>query len=513
VVDHREQEERVALGAPEHELDELPGHAGAQLAAQAGFDLRAPEGRRRELAPGQVALRQGAEQAAQRVALHFDLGRPEGGEEQQRQLAQTGSQVGEQVDARRIGPVQILEGEHHRRELARHPVAAAPPLEQLLPARGGDERREVRRPGRRHPGERGGERFARRSGEQRLERVEEGRIGLRRGEVLGGAAEADQRVGQLAARAAQERGDERRLAGARLAADGDQVAEAVGRARGEPGQALELRFAADRLGRGGAAPLARGAGGPPGSGRRDPAPTGRGERAGREGRHPLRERRDELAGRARPPLRFLLQGREQRRLGRLRQLGHQGARRLGRARDVRHQDRLHGQPAEGRHAGQQLVGDHAQAVDVGGGSRRQTLALLRAHVERRADGVRAGQLRVVPGEQLGEAEVGDLDAAAGEQDVGGLEVAVDDSRRVRRVDRRRDLGEQLERRRRRERALATQPVGEVAAVGELHDHGCASCPAARASRRKRSNAAGAWKSSPCRILIATRRSIASWSAS
>ena len=91
----------------------------------------------------------------------------------------------------------------------------------------------------------------------------------------------------------------------------------------------------------------------------------------------------------------------------------------------------HAVTCERRLAGEQRVEDRAQAVDVGGRRDRAWPAggLLGGHVAGRAeDGAAAGQLDVAL-EPLGQSEVGDR--AGGprlEEDVGRLEVAVEDAR-------------------------------------------------------------------------------------
>ena len=130
---------------------------------------------------------------------------------------------------------------------------------------------------------------------------------------------------------------------------------------------------------------------------------------------------------------------------------------------VQHLDRV--AAAERGHAGDHLVEHDAEAEDVGavvGGLARR---LLRGAVAHRAVGhadVRQGivglrrrrraALRGVRHEHLGEAEVEDPRLAAGpDDDVGGLEVAVDDPARVSHregvgdLDRDRESGERLER--------------------------------------------------------------------
>jgi len=106
--------------------------------------------------------------------------------------------------------------------------------------------------------------------------------------------------------------------------------------------------------------------------------------------------------------------------------------------------------------------------------------LLGRHVERRAhhrvrarDGEAAAL--VVAAEDLRDAEVHELDhlrALLGsvEVDVLRLQVPVDDPRRVRLVERPRDLLQDLERVSGRERAPPLEARPEVLAVEELHDH-------------------------------------------
>ena len=142
VVQDVDQEERVAVAAPEDELDQVVGRPRSELAREIGGDLDAAEGGGRELGPGQTPLRQLAEQAAQRMALDLDLRRPVARGDQHRPVGKPRREPAEQVDRGGVRPVQVLEREHQRlardeladerRELARHAVAAAAPFEQLL---------------------------------------------------------------------------------------------------------------------------------------------------------------------------------------------------------------------------------------------------------------------------------------------------------------------------------------------------------------------------------------------
>ncbi|CAM5240293.1 hypothetical protein SGLAM104S_03248 [Streptomyces glaucescens] len=88
--------------------------------------------------------------------------------------------------------------------------------------------------------------------------------------------------------------------------------------------------------------------------------------------------------------------------------------------------------AEGQGAGGGVGEDGAEAEDVAGGGDAVTAHLLGCHETGRADeGAGAGEPAVGDGLQgAGDAEVDDAGAVDGQQDVGRLQVAVDDPRRV-----------------------------------------------------------------------------------
>ena len=122
-----------------------------------------------------------------------------------------------------------------------------------------------------------------------------------------------------------------------------------------------------------------------------------------------------------------------------------------------------------RPAGQTLVEDRPQAVDVGERpDLRGAGGLLRGHVRGRAQDAVAGQGPFL-GEALGQSEIGDLGhAVRREQDVGRFQIAVNDTAQVGGVHR---PGEQLEHRRRGpipERSLP-HLLGQGAAFEELQD--------------------------------------------
>ena len=106
----------------------------------------------------------------------------------------------------------------------------------------------------------------------------------------------------------------------------------------------------------------------------------------------------------------------------------------------------HARPAERGPSRHQFIEDRAQAVDVGGriGVPGLSPRLFGGHVTGRADdGFGTGQARVLI-ERLGQSEVRDLgDAVRSHQDVGRLEVAVNDPLAVRLLNRSREDFDQL----------------------------------------------------------------------
>ncbi len=132
-----------------------------------------------------------------------------------------------------------------------------------------------------------------------------------------------------------------------------------------------------------------------------------------------------------------------------------------------------GETADGQLAGEHLVEDHAQGIDVGTVVDLQwVLDLLGGHVLRRAhDLSRAGERQVVRflAHQLGDAEVGDLHLAAPvEQDVLGLDVSMDDAHVVGILQGVADLRDDGQRLRGRQLAVVQQ-TAEVYPVDELHE--------------------------------------------
>ena len=120
--------------------------------------------------------------------------------------------------------------------------------------------------------------------------------------------------------------------------------------------------------------------------------------------------------------------------------------------EVLHGDGQRRVAGEGGLAGEHVVGRDAERVDIGAGIELAAFDLLGAHVEGRAH--RDADLREVGGVALdaGEAEVGDFYfAAAGEHDVFGFDVAVDDAFAGSFGEGGGDLADDIERELRRER--------------------------------------------------------------
>ena len=131
---------------------------------------------------------------------------------------------------------------------------------------------------------------------------------------------------------------------------------------------------------------------------------------------------------------------------------------------------------ERRPAGEQLVEDGAQRINVGGGADLLGPArrLFGGHVAGRAEDEAGGGLDAFAA-PLGEAEVGDLGRAFPEgrvggpcqQDVGGLQVAVDDALPVGGVHAPRQVRDQPGRLARRQRVGPAQALGQAAARDEF----------------------------------------------
>ncbi len=121
---------------------------------------------------------------------------------------------------------------------------------------------------------------------------------------------------------------------------------------------------------------------------------------------------------------------------------------------------------------EQREGDHPQRMDVGGRRELAAAELLRRHVDRRAR--RGRRLEAGAGvEDLGDAEIEDLEAgrlvlAPLQEEVAGLQVAMDDPEAVHLVEPERRLPEPAERLGGRTAPLAREPLGQRLALQELH---------------------------------------------
>ena len=225
-------EERTSLGARVDPIGEGGGHPVARtLECQILADVVCRQEVQHDLPAGAAGLQ--VELHAQEGMLRDEhLRRAVGGHEQQRHARQAVGEKRQQIDGRGIGPVQILEHQHHRallcQRLEERPELALHPLGRLCTfglqalARGiVQDRRHLQEPRRCHPAQRLDHRLAARDA-QRLQDLQPGQIRLGAGEALGRAAAAHER--RLAARGdpGQEVVDEGALADAGLA---DQAQE------------------------------------------------------------------------------------------------------------------------------------------------------------------------------------------------------------------------------------------------------------------------------------------------
>ncbi len=128
-------------------------------------------------------------------------------------------------------------------------------------------------------------------------------------------------------------------------------------------------------------------------------------------------------------------------------------------------------PRERPRAGQELVEDGAQAVDVRAGVELRRLAprLLGGHVGRRADHPAVEGERRLGAAALGQPEIGEIDSVvAVDQDIRRLNVAVDDAQAVRVPQGLGQRGDPFDRST-KSRAADRQLVGEVAALDQGGD--------------------------------------------
>ena len=159
---------------------------------------------------------------------------------------------------------------------------------------------------------------------------------------------------------------------------------------------------------------------------------------------------------------------------------------------------------ERRPARERLEQRHAERVEVGGEPDRRAGDLLGRHVRERAD--EAAGLRLAEVDEVGAAEVAELGVAGDvEEDVGRLDVAVDDAALVRGVQRRQQVERQPPRGRAAKRPPAASRSASVPPAISSNTNrpaaGCASCSATMFGWRSRPTASAsranrryAWRS-------------------
>ena len=249
------------------------------------------------------------------------------------------------------------------------------------------------------------------------------------------------------------------------------VGRVVGRgsgqdALGRPGQLAGRRSVVDGVGRP-AVPALMTARGTAGGGQVD------------AGVERILEIAHEVAARVVAVLRRLGHGPEHHVVDRSRQLGTDGGDRGRKLDQVGPQHRSVIVAAERQPPGEALVQHAPQRIDVGARAHRGALDLLGRDVVDRAEEVPgAGQGSRQRGGPLREPEVGEVDVVGvgvagvlgdrGDQDVAGLDVTVDETEHVRRVERIADLHEEAQDARGRQRALLGEELLQVAAGDVAH---------------------------------------------
>ena len=203
---------------------------------------------------------------------------------------------------------------------------------------------------------------------------------------------------------------------------------------------------------------------------------GRGRRFSRGGRGHTRRRRGDRGARraqrlprARRPLSGLLgQHPPQHVVERVREARAGVGRRRRRLEAMRPQRRDLGVARERDAAGERLEQHAAERIDVGGGRRGRAVQQLGRDVVDGADPAAGRRAGVARGQVLAGAEVRQPRVIAVEQDVRGLDVAMDDAALMSGVQCRRHLLEQLDRDPRLEACRAPQALSQIAARDPAH---------------------------------------------